>query len=100
MVAARSSKWHGLPARVVLGKIWGGSPRRIFMVAALVAFITGCKTDNRDNLIHYTGPTQTLEEVIRSVNENNRAIPTLYAKHRSEERRVGKECRSRGSPYH
>ena len=81
MVAARSSKWHGLPARVVLGKIWGGSPRHIFMVAALVAFITGCKTDNRDNLIHYTGPTQTLEEVIRSVNENNRAIPTLYAKH-------------------
>ena len=24
----------------------------------------------------------------------------LYALHRSEERRVGKECRSRWSPYH
>src|SRR5256885_8966406 len=26
--------------------------------------------------------------------------PTADSLHRSEERRVGKECRSRGSPYH
>ena len=26
--------------------------------------------------------------------------PTYYKKKRSEERRVGKECRSRWSPYH
>src|SRR2546430_14951969 len=28
------------------------------------------------------------------------ALATLLAGHRSEERRVGKECRSRWSPYH
>ena len=28
------------------------------------------------------------------------ATPESYAKMRSEERRVGKECRSRWSPYH
>ena len=27
-------------------------------------------------------------------------LQTLYETHRSEERRVGKECRSRWSPYH
>ena len=27
-------------------------------------------------------------------------VPKLGAAHRSEERRVGKECRSRWSPYH
>src|SRR5438046_8294101 len=27
-------------------------------------------------------------------------FPFLYQKHRSEERRVGKECRSRWLPYH
>ena len=31
---------------------------------------------------------------------NNTLFPTLKASHRSEERRVGKECRSRWSPYH
>ena len=29
-----------------------------------------------------------------------RKNPTLHAEMRSEERRVGKECRSRWSPYH
>ena len=28
------------------------------------------------------------------------ALPCLLANYRSEERRVGKECRSRWSPYH
>ena len=31
---------------------------------------------------------------------NQAAIADLVAWHRSEERRVGKECRSRWSPYH
>ena len=39
-----------------------------------------------------------------AVNENNhfgiKATPEWIAEGRSEERRVGKECRSRWSPYH
>ena len=36
--------------------------------------------------------------IIRALEENN--IPIDYITGRSEERRVGKECRSRWSPYH
>ena len=31
---------------------------------------------------------------------NENLDPAFYSDHRSEERRVGKECRSRWSPYH
>src|SRR3989454_1993547 len=37
---------------------------------------------------------------IRAREENIRASPTTTSVSRSEERRVGKECRSRWSPYH
>ena len=38
--------------------------------------------------------------VVVAVTTGVRKIPVQYAKRRSEERRVGKECRSRWSPYH
>ena len=37
--------------------------------------------------------------IVRSIKEVFQAIP-LITDSRSEERRVGKECRSRWSPYH
>src|SRR5215218_10864583 len=43
-----------------------------------------------------TEPTSTPDSWISTVT----ASPTLRAGSRSEERRVGKECRSRWSPYH
>src|SRR3712207_2763833 len=52
-----------------------------------------------------TGPAMTLEEARRAV-EVGIEVATELAAHsrclvtRSEERRVGKECRSRWSPYH
>ena len=46
---------------------------------------------------------QALESLIRKYTNNNfqlRSIRSQSAVLRSEERRVGKECRSRWSPYH
>src|SRR2546427_12306234 len=40
------------------------------------------------------------EHVTRLVADALRVDPHLAARERSEERRVGKECRSRWSPYH
>ena len=45
----------------------------------------------RDGVKFHNGDTMTVDDVVFSL---NRAIE------RSEERRVGKECRSRWSPYH
>src|SRR5574340_1855465 len=48
-------------------------------------------------------PDQLLTEDLpdRGVLRRNRACDQAYdSEHRSEERRVGKECRSRWSPYH
>ena len=46
-----------------------------------------------------TGRKITLNESIFGIEPNDHAI-YLDVKQRSEERRVGKECRSRWSPYH
>ena len=40
----------------------------------------------------------TLDEIINGINDSNE--PLSSEDERSEERRVGKECRSRWSPYH
>ena len=40
-------------------------------------------------------------EVILTMKDIDKSFPGVHAlDHRSEERRVGKECRSRWSPYH
>ena len=41
-----------------------------------------------------------LEKVINSIQPQVACNPLLRSHDRSEERRVGKECRSRWSPYH
>src|SRR3712207_9098021 len=40
-------------------------------------------------------PTESVIEI-----KNGKKVPTVQRQFRSEERRVGKECRSRWSPYH
>ena len=39
-----------------------------------------------------------LEEILKELHDAK--LKSVYAINRSEERRVGKECRSRWSPYH
>ena len=49
--------------------------------------------------VYWTKPDSSGKEVLRDKNINEEAY-TEFVKERSEERRVGKECRSRWSPYH
>ena len=44
-------------------------------------------------------PQSHIDNVIALLDEGN-TIPFIARYRRSEERRVGKECRSRWSPYH
>ena len=56
-----------------------------------------------DLKVNYLGLNQTFR-MPTSMSEVNMNVIADYVKHvnvsRSEERRVGKECRSRWSPYH
>src|SRR5216683_2178135 len=45
-------------------------------------------------------PASLLERICRPMLEAGKTVMVLSAGARSEERRVGKECRSRWSPYH
>ena len=45
----------------------------------------------------YKSRVEAIDKLIESFQAAN---PGITVKHRSEERRVGKECRSRWSPYH
>ena len=44
--------------------------------------------------------TSNLDTMFTDVNQKTGEIATQVGQTRSEERRVGKECRSRWSPYH
>ena len=48
----------------------------------------------------YTGPPERVEEVFAPIKAFGPPALHMVGEMRSEERRVGKECRSRWSPYH
>src|SRR5256885_17185469 len=52
-----------------------------------------------DNLNQLLADTMTLRDMYKK-HHWQVSGPTFYKLHRSEERRVGKECRSRWWPYH
>ena len=72
------------------------------LVLLLFFILTGAVSVNAQNL---PDQKETLE-VMKKVNGYfmkkyaDYTIPSFYGRVRSEERRVGKECRSRWSPYH
>jgi len=52
-------------------------------------------------LVYYTADfTEPEQEVIKAFNKRFPFVKVEMVRARSEERRVGKECRSRWSPYH
>ena len=57
--------------------------------------ITSCKNKLRRVLSHYNADTKNLFS-----KSGRKYLATIELSSRSEERRVGKECRSRCSPYH
>ena len=56
-------------------------------VFALALAVTGCGAQKKE----------TASDIVP---ENRQELTILHVDARSEERRVGKECRSRWSPYH
>ena len=74
-------------------KAWGATNR----VEQLVTLINGCVDVPKGRLEDLYA--SELEEILASFMEVNKAFFGI-ALLRSEERRVGKECRSRWSPYH
>ena len=47
-----------------------------------------------------SGEQQLLGTLVRVIGSGKQALDEVMLEMRSEERRVGKECRSRWSPYH
>ena len=66
----------------------------------IIAYLSICfKTDNVNNTLAM--PTSSLQTVrIHVIDRCLKDKYNDYTFERSEERRVGKECRSRWSPYH
>src|SRR5258708_11332025 len=60
--------------------------------------VTGKKGDRRSNLFRFSHPAQSVHAIARG--QDLLRIGIQVGSPRSEERRVGKECRSRWSPYH
>ena len=54
----------------------------------------------KTKIICTMGPATDDDEVLKDLMRSGMDIARLNFSHRSEERRVGKECRSRWSPYH
>ena len=80
--------------------------RLLFFSLALVCLLAGCSapqasdpaTDESDNLDAYFEEEPADNEMGSAEFGLQDPMDTVYT--RSEERRVGKECRSRWSPYH
>ena len=70
------------------------SPAEVQMQRRLEGFMQYLAAEHRNLIVH--------DFVLHKENTdaNEKQLDTFFAEHRSEERRVGKECRSRWSPYH
>ena len=75
----------------------------------IMAHIDAGKTTTTERILYYTGRTHKMGEVhegaavmdwMAQEQERGITITSAATTARSEERRVGKECRSRWSPYH
>ena len=62
--------------------------------------LTGHKTRLTDNWLYLRGDIGNIWEAVRPAAPGSSECVPLWTPVRSEERRVGKECRSRWSPYH
>lgn len=55
--------------------------RNLPLLACLLAVLPGCMAVRRVHPPAYTGPTQTMEDVVAEINRNNLPIRTLWARH-------------------
>ena len=85
--------------------IIGTTPAHPFLSVILEELKKPVLSKDTDTILSVTGPaflTRTILKNKGKVLETDVVFPThyFYPLTRSEERRVGKECRSRWSPYH
>ena len=80
-----------------------------FAVNAFVELVRQYGMDEYEFAVHETKTHEVIEDVRNGKSEigilylndfNRKVLEKIFAESRSEERRVGKECRSRWSPYH
>jgi hypothetical protein len=58
------------------------APRVLVIIGVgVVALLSGCKPIDGGAVNAYYGPTQTMGQVVRAVNENNTVVPTLWSDH-------------------
>src|SRR5262245_23714458 len=50
-----------------------------FICGSIVLFIVGCQPTKPPPKTRYTGPTESMSEVVRAINQNNQKLPTLFA---------------------
>ena len=80
-------------SEILLGSHVGMSGKEMFLGSVKEAAEYGANA-----LMVYTGAPQNTRR--KEIKDLNLEAGLAYAEKRSEERRVGKECRSRWSPYH
>src|SRR3712207_648497 len=66
--------------------------------ASFTFHLPGQFTDKNSYTVYYTGKNGDYNQV--EISADQKQYEPNTTEHRSEERRVGKECRSRWSPYH
>ena len=70
------------------------------MTRVPVSSLSGRNKSNKSNITLSKGTSETLKATINPSDATDDKTLTWKSEDRSEERRVGKECRSRWSPYH
>ena len=70
----------------------------VIMGIMIAVGFTSCKIDNADNRLKEE--TEFAVKSVKEISPKGNIGVSSGAAERSEERRVGKECRSRWSPYH
>ena len=74
--------------------------KKIFLILILLTILTaGCITGTDNSVSYERGESKAITARMTTAGASMPAPQAEY-EDRSEERRVGKECRSRWSPYH
>ena len=76
---------------------WNKRATALFLAGELRRSLADCGEVIKRNPVHF-GALAGYGQIYFQLGQYDRALD--YLRHRSEERRVGKECRSRWSPYH
>ena len=80
-------------------KMWN----KLLAFLGMFVMLTGCLAGTVQAGSYEAGKKGSLNLTVQQTDEDGKTTPLTGVKlelYRSEERRVGKECRSRWSPYH